>query len=289
MTSRDGALFILLGALWGASFLFMRVAAPELGPLPLVAMRVAIGAIVLVGMLAARGELSALRGRALALFVVGATNSAVPFALFAYATLSLPAGYTSVLNATAPLLGAALGAAIFRDPLGLRRFLGLLVGFAGVLVLVKRAPGPAGSGHAIAAGLLASLLYAVAAHYSKRTLGGVPPLAIAAGSMVGAASLLAGPAFLLWPRGVISPRAWAAAVVLGALCTGLAYVIYFRLIDRLGAVKAMAVAYLIPVFGIIWGALFLRERVTGAMAMGAATILAGTYLVTAPRAAERSR
>lgn len=279
MKPRDLFELILLGAIWGSSFLFMRIAVPAFGPPALIELRVAIAALVLTGVLALRGGLGKLRGVAGPLAVVGAINSAIPFTLFAYATLSLSAGFAAVLNATVPLFGVAVASLWLREPVAKRRLLGVTIGFGGVVLLVWGDLAAGGEVLAVAAGLASGLSYAIAAHYTKRRLTGVDPLAIAAGSQIAAAALLL--PFALWFRPSALPAAtdWAAVIALGVVCTGVAYVLYFRLIANLGPARAVLVTYLIPVFGIAWGSLVLGERITATIAAGCAVILAGVSVV----------
>lgn len=279
MTGRDRIELGLLGAIWGASFLFMRVAAPEWGPVALIEVRLVVAAAMLLGILRARGQLSELRGHWPKLFVLGAINSAIPFSLYAYATLTLHAGFTSVLNATTPLFGALVGWVWLRERLSLRRCLGLLLGFAGVVLLVSPKLHGGGERLAILAGLSAALGYGISAHYTRRKLAGVAPLAIATGSLVAASLLLLPLAAIFWPKVWPSWQASAYAIVLGVLCTGVGYLFYFRLLSRLGAARTMTVTYLIPVFGFLWGAIFLREVVTWPVIAGGALILGGILIV----------
>jgi len=280
MTRRDLVDLLLLGAIWGSSFLFMRVAAPAFGPVPLIEVRVTVAAVFLTSILIARAGTGALRGHAFPLAVVGVVNSALPFSLFAYATLSVTAGFASVLNATAPLFGALVGYLWYREALSARRAGGLAIGFGGVALLAADGGALHGEGKAVLAGLLAAVAYGIAAHYSRRKLAGVAPLAVAAGSQIAASLALVPAAIWSWPRVTPPPHAWAAAVTLGLMCTGIAYILYFRLIDGVGATRAMAVAYLIPVFGMFWGALVLGESIRPGMLVGCAAILLGIATVT---------
>jgi drug/metabolite transporter (DMT)-like permease len=277
---RDAVDLVLLGALWGASFLFSRIAVPEFGPVPLIFVRVGIAAVLLGAGLAAQGGLRALAPHVRPLAVLGAINTAVPFSLFAFATLTLPAGLASVLNATVPLFGALVGVAWLGDRLAPVRVVGLLTGFAGVVVLAGPRLSASGDLTALLAGLAATLLYAVSAHYARRHLSGVPPLGVSAGSLIAATALTAPYAAFAWPSPPPSLAAWACAVALGVGCTALAYLLYFRLIARTGAVTAMAVTYLIPVFGVTWGAIFLDERLPASAFAGALLVLAGVALTT---------
>ncbi|MDP1902324.1 MAG: DMT family transporter [Rubrivivax sp.] len=286
MTRRDGAELLLLGALWGASFLFMRLGAVDFGPLALVFVRVAGAALVLMPLLLARGEGPALRQHWRAIAVVGLVNSALPFLFFTLAALALSAALMSVFNATAPIWGALVARLWLGDKLGPSRALGLAIGVAGVVGLswgkADFRPGLHGVSPAlgIAACVAAAMLYGVAANLSRRHLGGVPPMAVAAGSQLSAALLLALPAAWAWPAVTPGATAWWSAGALAVACTGAAYVLYFRLIAHAGAANAISVTFLIPAFAMLWGWLFLAERPTAGMLAGCAVILLGTALST---------
>jgi len=282
MKTRDLMELLFLAALWGGSFLFMRVASPEFGPIPLIEIRVAIAAMFLLTVLAWRAGLSGLRGKAVPLIVLGAINSALPFSLFAYATLYVTAGFAAVLNASAPLFGALVAYLWFRESLTRARVVGLGVGFLGVLVLVwgKISFKGDGSGWAVVAALTASLAYGFAANYTKRHLTGHDPVVTATGSQIAATALLMPLAFLYWPAARPSLPSWLSAIALGIACTGIAYILYFRLIAHVGPTRAIAVTYLIPLFGMIWGLVFLHEAITPSMMAGCAVILLGTALAT---------
>lgn len=293
MNTKNILLLIGLAALWGASFLFIRVGVAEFGVAPLMALRVGIGAVFLAGLALTRHPPRALgaslRRHAWPLVVVGLLNSAAPFCLFAFAELTLSAGVTSVINATTPLWGALVAYLWLKDKLSAARAIGLVIGFAGVLVLVwdqvfsahgPHAAPPATTALAAAAALGATLLYGIAANYTKRKLTGVDPLVNAAGSMIGATVLLVPAAIATWPAAAVSAHAWGAVLSLGIACTGIAYFIFFYLIAHVGPIRAITVTFVIPIFGILWGALFLGERVSIAMLEGCAIVLVGTALAT---------
>jgi drug/metabolite transporter (DMT)-like permease len=275
----------VLAALWGASFLFMRVAADDFGPAALAWLRVAIAAAVLLPLLCWRGGLAAARAPWRAIAVVGLLGSALPFVAYGYAALALPAGLLAIFNATVPMWGALIAWAWLSERLGGLRALGLGLGFGGVLALGWDQAAPAaGSGElavaaAVLACLLATVLYGYSANYTRQRLVGVAPLAVAAGSQLAAALWLAPLALPAWPATPPPLQAWAAVLALGVLSTGLAYLLYFRLIAQAGAAQAMSVTYLIPVFGVFWGWALLGEPVTAAMVAAGAVILAGTALV----------
>lgn len=282
MKSRDLFDLVLLAAIWGASFLLMRIASPAFGPLPLIELRVAIAALVLLPLLAVRGGLSALRTKFVPLLVVAFSNSALPFVLYAWALLSVTAGFAAVANASAPLWAALIAYLWLRDRLGPGAVLGLFVGFSGVLVLCWDQLGfrDGSSGWAVPACIGATLSYGIAANYTKQRLAGVTPLTVAAGSQVYAALMLMPLAAHRWPQ--VSPGLgqWCAVIALGVVCTGFAYFLYFRLIERLGPSRAISVTFLVPAFGMLWGVLFLDEALGLRMIVGCLTILAGTALAS---------
>ena len=282
MKTRDLIDLLVLGAIWGASFLFMRVAAPEFGAIPLIAARVGIAAVFLIMVLAQRGGLPHLYPNAARLTLLGAVNSAIPFSLFAYAVLSVTAGFASVLNATAPLFGALVAFIWLRDRPAPTRIAGLVIGFAGVLVLVwgRLSVASDGGGVAVLAGLSAAVLYGISANYAKKRMSDIDPFVIATGSLIAATVLLIPLALVYWPATPPSRLSWVSAVLLGVICTGVAYILYFRLLSRIGPSKTLAVTYLIPAFGVLWGHLLLDEPVTASMIVGCAVILLGTTLAT---------
>ncbi|HVK33196.1 MAG TPA: DMT family transporter [Burkholderiaceae bacterium] len=286
MRTSDLIELIALAAIWGASFLFMRLGAAEFGPLALSMLRVAGATLFLLPLLAWQRQTGTLRTHWRELAVVGVINSVCPFVLFSIAALALNAGLSSIFNATAPLWGALIGTLWLKDRLTPSRMLGLAIGFAGVLFLAwdkaSFKPGEHGvsAGLAILACLLATLCYGFGANYTKRKLQGTPPLAVAAGSQLAATVVLALPGAWAWPATPPSATAWGAVLGLALLATGVAYLLYFRLIAHVGPARAISVTYLIPLFGVLWGALFLGESVTPAMLVGGAIILVGTALVT---------
>lgn len=278
--------FIALGAIWGSSFLFMRYAVVDFGPLPTAATRVGIAAAFLVPLMLGKGHGAAFRRHWLAVCLVGVVNSAIPFALFSFALLAITTGLSAILNATVPLFGAVVAWLWLKDRPTATRVLGLVIGFFGVALLAWDGASfkPTASGiapaWAVLACLGATLCYALAASATKRYLSGLPPLVTATGSQVGAAASLLLPALWAWPEQAPSARAWMAVAVLGLLCTGIAYVLYFRLIEQTGPARALAVTFLVPVFAIVYGVLFLHERVTPWMLACGAIVVCGTALST---------
>ncbi len=281
---------VVLAAIWGASFLFMRIAAPEFGPVGLVFIRVAGAALLLVPLLAARGELATIGRHWRAIAIVGVLNSALPFLCFAYAALSITAGLSAIFNSTTPLFAAIVAWRWLGDRMTPLRSAGLAIGFAGVLWLGwdKADFRPGGSAWAIAACLVATMSYGVAPSLAKRYLSGVAPLAVAAGSQLAAALVLALPALVAWPRVAPSSHAWISAALLAIFCTGFAYILYFRLIANAGPTNAVAVTYLVPLFAVLWGGVFLGERLTVPIVVGCVVIFLGTALATGVLALRRA-
>jgi drug/metabolite transporter (DMT)-like permease len=287
MTLRDITDLVLLGAIWGASFLFMRVAAPEFGPVALIAVRVALAAALLLPLLVWRGLARELLARPGQLVIVGTLNSALPFTLLAYATLTLTSGFVSVLNATVPLFTAMVAYLWLKDKLTRGQAIGLALGVAGVLLLAWDRISAAGATRgaqpamlAIAAALGATLSYGIAANFTKRYMKGMAPLVSATGSQVGATLVLLPLLAWFWPSGDISINAWGSVLALGSVCTALAYILYFRLIANVGPARAVAVTFLVPGFAVVWGYALLGEGVTLKMLAACAVIVLGTALST---------
>jgi len=276
--------FVLLAAIWGASFMFMRLGAQEFGAIPTAGLRVGIAALFLGPLLLWRGLWPQLVQHWKEVFFVGLFNSAIPFACFSFALLSISSGLSAILNATTPLFGAVVAWVWLKDrPHGLR-ILGLLIGFAGVALLAwdkaSFKPGASGlaTGWAVLACLTACLCYGISASYTKRYLSGLPSLVTATGSQFGATLGLALPTLWLWPTRAPGTTAWLALLAVGVLCTGVAYILYFRLIENVGPARSLTVTFAIPVFAVIYGVIFLGEVVSLWMLLCAAIIVCGTAL-----------
>ncbi len=262
----------LLGAIWGCSFLFMRVAVPSFGPYALVEVRLVLGALVLLPFLWKARALFPAR-RWLWLAPIGLINSALPFVLFAYAAERAPAAIGAICNAMTVLFAAMIAFLFFGEKIGMRRAIALLVGFAGVVVLATAKVSGLSIGAAVIAGATASLLYGLGVNLVKRHMTGLPSAAAAAATL-GCASLWMLPmAITHWPQATVPFNAWACAVALGVLCTGLAFLMFYRLIGRIGPARASTVTYLIPLFGAAFAWLFLGEPVTWAMLIAGALLL----------------
>ncbi len=276
--------FILLAAIWGASFLLMKLGASDFGPFLAAFLRVLLASLILLPLLIWRDQFKDLKKHYKPILFVGMLNSGIPFALFAFAVLHISTGLTSILNATTPLWGALIAWMWLKDKPANWRIVGLVIGFAGVAALswgkASFKPGASAVGWAVVATLLATLCYGIAASFTKKFLTGVPPLASATGSQIGAAILLAVPGLMSIPAQAPGLSAWVAIILLAVFCTALAYIMYFRIIERAGPARAVAVTFLIPVFGVAYGAVLLNEAITLTMILCGAVIVLGTALAT---------
>lgn len=291
MRSSDIARLLTLSAIWGASFLFMRIIVPALGPLPTAFFRVALGALglaIILLVLRVRWQFKGLLGASM---LLGVINSGIPFVMYCLAARVLPAGYSSILNATTPLMGVLIGVVFFRERLTGAKGLGVLLGLIGVAVLTRTGPvemsGPVVMG-ALAC-LVATSCYGLAGYLTRRWItdrGGLDAKLVAFGSQLGAALVLL-PFFgyVSATTGMPGPATggvWAAMAALGFVCSALAYVLFFRLIADLGPLRSLTVTFLIPPFGVLWGALFLNEAVTYAHLVGGCFIALAVWLVCKP-------
>ena len=285
MTPIDLLLLATLATLWGGSYFFIRVAVPEFGPAALVALRVVIGGLLLWGMARAFRRPIVVRQHLPRLAILGLLNAALPFMLISTAELHLTASFAAILGATVPLFAAAFGARLLGERLGASRLTGLLLGIVGVAVMVGWGPMALDltTGLSVLALLVASASYASSGIYTKLKLKGVSTYSLALGQQIGALVWLVVPGAVLLPRTVPSSAAMGALLALGALSTALAYLIFFKLLERVGPTKTTTVTYLIPIVGMLAGALVLGEPLTGGMLVGLVLVLASVLLVNEVR------
>jgi drug/metabolite transporter (DMT)-like permease len=281
MRPRDVIELLFLSLLWGGAYLFTRSAVPAFGPAPLVSMRLGIAALILLPIVAWRGGWPQLRAHPRALFMVGVPFTAAPFMLMTWGALHITAGLSAVLNATAPMFAALVAHFVLKERLGAWRAGGLLLGFAGVLILMssgsvslKTAEGPL----AMLAVLGTAIIWSVGANYTRRKMAGVDAMVTTAGSLAAASLFLAPLAWATWPSTPPSARAWAEMAFLGIASSGLGMWMYFRLLRRIGTVPAMSVTFLSPLVAMVSGALYLGEAITLQMVAGCAVVLLGTAM-----------
>lgn len=281
MRSADFIRLMILAAIWGASFLFMRIVAPVLGALWTAEVRVTVAGLAMLGFMALTRRHMHFHTNWRQYLILGTFNSAVPFVLFSYAALTLPAGYSAILNATSPLWGALVGAAVLGETLTARKLTGLACGIAGVAFLVRLGPVQFTPQLMLAAlaCISAALCYAIAGAYSKKKAASIAPPLMATGSQLGAALVLL-PLLPLSPvRGEVTPFVMLIAAMLALLCSAIAYFIYFRLLTDVGPTKALTVTFLIPLFAMVWGAVFLQETINLNTLIGCALVVLATWLV----------
>ena len=282
MNGADYARLVLLAALWGGAFVFLRVAAPVLGPAWTAECRVLLGGLALLAWFRLTGFEPGLRRHARFYLLIGAVNIAAPFALYSYAAMHVPASLLSIVNATAPIFGLAWSA-LFRDErVTLRKAAGLALGIVGVALIVRPPDGAAVAPQLgpLAAALAACCCYGVTGVLMKRFSSGASPRGMAAGNQLAAALVLLPLLPFFPPLAAPTPIVIANVLALALLASGVAFLLYFRLIADVGATRALTVTYLIPLFGVLWGWIFLGETLPAAALAGGALILAGTVLVT---------
>ena len=279
MSRRDTLLLLLLSAIWGASFLFIKVSVDVLEPSVVALGRVAIGALLLLALLSHRGGIRPLKGHLGPLLILGAVNNAVPFWLLGFAETSLDSGLTAVIQASAPLCTVILAARMDRTQrvTGVR-LIGVGVGFVGVVFLIGLQTG----GELIAAFAVVgvAICYAFSVLFAGRTMREIPVLQASFGQLAFASVLLAPFGLAQLPETVPSTNVLLAVLALGALGSGVAYLLYFSIIASAGAARAILVTYLVPAIALIYGAAFLDEPVTIPSLIGLVLILSGTALAT---------
>lgn len=272
----------LLAAIWGASFMFARLSVHEFGALPLTALRSGIAALTLLPVLVFSDQWPTLARHWRHILVIGLISTALPFTFITLTTQLTSAGFASILNSLTPIFSALVAWLWLKEYLTIPAIAGIGLGFAGVLAMMTDTR-TIESGFLllpILTGLAATFLYGLTGNYSRRFLKGVPAIPIAAGCQLFAAIALLPGALLTWPDNPISGMGWISAGVLGVVCTALAFILYFHLLAEVGVARAVIVTYLVPVFAMLWGSIFLGEAVTLEMLLGALCILTGIGLTT---------
>lgn len=280
--ANDVAILLAVAALWGASFLFIRVAVDELGPVALIEARVLLAGLALLVMATVLRQQPAWRRDWKGYLVLGALSAAAPFALIAVAELRITASLAAILNATTPLFALLIGTASGHETLTGRRLTGVLLGVVGVAVLVGLGPLEldAGLAAAVGASLLAAVLYALGGVYARTRFPSTAPITVATGQQLGAATLLLLPTLALPRREAPSASVGAAVLALALASTAVGFALFYRLLARVGPAGALSVTFLVPVFGLTWGALFLAEPLTPTIGAGLLIVLASVALVT---------
>lgn len=272
---------LLLGAIWGASFLFIKGSVVDFGIFPLVELRALGAALILLPITYIYKHQSQLLKFWKSITFVAVFNTMIPFCLFNYGLIYVDTGLAAILNATAPMFGTVIAYLYIKETIGKLGLLGVLTGFVGVVVIsMEQTSTDSATGLAILALLFAAFCYGIAAVFIKRHLASANAFVVAGGSQLASAILLLPLAIIYFPAAMPSASSWFHALMLSFLCTGIALFLYFDLIAKVGASKAIMVGYLIPLFGIVWGALFLNEQLSSIVLIGGAMILIGVMLAT---------
>ena len=282
ITFRDYIELLILSAIWGSSFLFLRIASPEFGPIFLIELRVASGLLILMPICLLLGKFKELKQNWKIISIVGLANMAIPFCFFAYSALNMGAGALSIINATVPFFTALIAFILFQQKLSRIGLLGLLIGFSGVVALVFDPSESSGitSKLAIPSALFACVLYGLALNLVAQKLQGVSGISITAGGLLFSTLFLFPLAILERPEVVPLGSVWVSVLALGIVCTGFGYILFYRLIARIGSQQAIMTTYLIPIFSILWGNLFLAESITVFMVLGVILVLSGVGMTT---------
>lgn len=284
MKASELAELLFLGAIWGASFMLMKEAVPAFGVFALVEIRALGASLCLLPLVLLKRQGADLIRYWPKLLLVGVLNTAIPFCLFSYALLHLNAGLGAILNATAPMFGLLIAYLYLKESIGWVGITGMALGFAGVVIISLGQTAMQSQGVTslmpVLAALLATFCYGFIACYLKRHLSQAKPFAIAAGSQIFTAIVLAPLAIYHLPTSMPNASEWASALVLAFLCTGLAYVMYFDLIAKIGTARSMTVGYLVPLFGIFWGVVILNETLSISSILGGSLILLGVMMAT---------
>ncbi|MBR9903168.1 MAG: EamA family transporter [Gammaproteobacteria bacterium] len=293
MRAIDYIRLLALAAIWGASFLFMRIASPAIGPINTAFFRVFFGLIGLAIIILFIHKSLQFRGKLRKILILGAINSGIPFLMYSIAATLLPAGYSAILNATTPLMGAMIGFYFFSEGLSLRKLVGIVLGIAGIIVITSvgesNIAGNIFSG--VSACIIATIGYGFAGFLTRRWIthqGGLDSTLVAFGSQLGATIFLA--PFLIWNLSSgpsidwLQGDVWISLLAVGFVCTSLAYILYFRLIADIGPLRSLTVTFLVPPFAVLWGFLVLDETISSGFLIGSLIVLLSVWLIVSPDA-----
>ena len=291
MRAIDYIRLLSLAAIWGASFLFMRIASPVIGPINTAFFRVFFGLIGLAFIIFIIRKSLAFRGKLGKILFLGAINSGIPFLMYSIAATLLPAGYSAILNATTPLTGAMIGFFIFSESLTIKKWLGVTLGIVGITIITavgdSNIVGNIYIG--VAACMIATIGYGFAGFLTRKWVtqqGGLDSTLVAFGSQIGATAFLS--PFLLWNLSSgpsidwLQGDVWISLLAVGFVCTSLAYILYFRLIADIGPLRSLTVTFLVPPFAVLWGFLILDETISSGFLLGSLIVLLSVWLIVSP-------
>ncbi len=282
MNKKHVIMLVLLGAIWGASFMFMRILSPVLGPVYTASFRLLIGGVVLLSFYFFRKEKVNILGEWKLFLLLGAVSLAIPYFLFALAALYIPSGLSAVLNSTTPMFSFMLSIILFSERISVVKIIGLVLGTTGVFIISSQAVlvDSRSSVIGISACVLAALMYAVAGVIVKRSAKHIDSKSLAVGNQLFAGVLLL-PFAIFYPvAGVIDLNIVLILILFGSFGSGVASLLYFTLMKEVGPLKTFTVTYLLPIFGVFWGYVILNEMLTLSFFLGGLFIVLGTVLVT---------
>ena len=277
MEIRYWILLTFLGALWGSAFMFIKVATPEFGPIALVNTRLLIASLIFLPILLQKKYIHLLKPIWKQVLVLSIMNNAIPFTLFSYASFGADSNILAILNATTAFNTMIIAYLWIGESVSLKQLFGLILGFIGIFILVN----PQNSDTTLIASLsalLAAFFYSYSTVYIQRQSVNANKMVLIGWSIVFSAVFMIPVSIFNLPETMPSASAIGSAFWLGAVSTGLGFLGYVRLIDKIGAVKTSTVAYFLPVFGIIWGSIFLDEKITSTIILGCLIVLIGIYL-----------
>lgn len=297
MKAIDYIRLLSLAAIWGASFLFMRIASPEIGAINTAFFRVFFGLIGLAVIIFFIRKSLVFRGKLGKVLILGAINSGIPFLMYSIAATSLPAGYSAILNATTPLMGAMIGFYFFSETLSLKKAVGIVLGIAGITVITTVGDSNVAGNifMGITACIVATIGYGFAGFLTRRWItqqGGLDSTLVAFGSQLGATIFLT--PFLIWNISSgpnidwLQGDVWISLLAVGFVCTSLAYILYFRLIADIGPLRSLTVTFLVPPFAVLWGFLVLGETISSGFLLGSLIVLVSVWLIVSPDAQKKA-
>lgn len=291
MKPKELGALLLLGALWGASFIFIRIAAPVLGPIWLIDLRVWIAGIVLLIYALIVRKLPDFKKEWKYYLMLGLLNAAIPFSLIAYSAVHLNASLTAILNATTPLFTAIVARIWLKEYLSVRKVIGILIGLVGVCILMgwSSVPFTLEVWLSIGASLTAALFYGIGSVYTKLTFTNTPALSLSIGQQLAAGIILIPLSVVTVPTATISLTVMIAVLGLAVLCTAIGYLLYFYLVEHVGPTKTVSVTFLVPLFGIFWGILLLNEHITLGTIVGLIVIFMGVILMNGVQKTKKIR
>lgn len=291
MRVADYLRLLLLAAIWGASFLFMRIAVPQFGAINTAFLRVFFGFIGLAVILVMFKSSFDFNDKFKSSIILGVINSGLPFLMYCFAAKWLPVGYSAILNATTPLMGALAGFLFFAEKLTFRKWAGMLLGLAGIIVITTIGETQAADRQmaGVIACLIATGCYGIAGFLTRSWIsnkGGLDPKIVAFGSQMGASVFLL--PFFIWSTSLgptvnwLQPEGWVSVIAAGVICTAFSYILYFRLIADIGPLRSLTVTFLIPPFAVLWGYVVLSETINNGFIMGTVIISIAVWMVVSP-------